>query len=95
VRETVGDALRASWRQAAESAISCRMAARREDGCRPQAEGIGIRDKQRVGGCWFVEVGSVVLFGDGDEEEFMILGMLVSSFWLLLGLCIWDLSTVS
>jgi hypothetical protein len=78
-----------------ESAISCRMAVRREDGCRPRAEGIGIRDERRGGGCWFVEVGSVVLFGDGGDGEFMVLVMLVSVFWLLLGLCIWDLSTVS
>jgi hypothetical protein len=69
------------------------MAVRREDGCRPWAEGIGIRDERRGGGGWFVEVGSVVLFGDGVDGE--LLGMLVSVFWLLLALCIWDLSTVS
>jgi hypothetical protein len=40
-----------------------------------------------------VGVGSVVLLGVGVDGE--LLGLLVSVFWLLLGLCIWDLSTVS
>ena len=92
-RETVGVVLRASWRRAAESAISFRMAARREDGCSPRAEGIGIRDERRGGGCSSVGVGIVVLFG--DEEGFMVVGLLVAVFCSLLGLFIWGLSTVS
>ena len=91
-RETVGVVLRAAWRRAAESAISFWIAARREDGCSPRAEGIGIRDERRGGGCSSV-VGIVVLFG--DEEGFMVSGLLVAVFGSLLGLFICDLSTVS